>query len=186
MEDSKIIDLYWERDTTAIDETAKKYSRYCHSISFNILHNEEDAEECVNDTYLNAWNAIPPKRPNCLATFLGKITRNLSLDKLKKYSAKKRRHGQMDIALSELDEVLPSTTYVEQALDEKELVKLLNEFLGGLPKQKRIMFVQRYWYLMPIKTIAEQLSMSESKVKSALFRMRNELKSHFEREGVAL
>lgn len=186
MEDSKIIDLYWERDETAIDETVKKYSRYCHSISFNILHNRDDAEECVNDTYLKTWNAIPPKRPNCLATFLGRITRNLSLDKFKKYSAEKRGHGQMEIALSELDEVLPSTTNVEQAIDEKELVKLLDEFLGGLPKQKRIMFVQRYWYLMPIKTIAEQLSMSESKVKSALFRIRHELKSHFEREGVVL
>ena len=186
MEDNKIIDLYWERSEIAISETAKKYSRYCHSISFNILHNKEDAEECVNDTYLNAWNAIPPKRPNCLATFLGKITRNLSLDKFKKYSAERRGHGQMEIALSELDEVLPSTTSVEQAIDEKELMKLLNEFLGGLPKQKRIMFVQRYWYLMPIKTMAEQLSISESQVKSALFRIRNELKSYFEREGVVL
>lgn len=186
IEDSKIIDLYWERDETAIGETAKKYSQYCHSISFNILHSNEDAVECVNDTYLNAWNAIPPKRPNCLATFLGKITRNLSLDKFKKYSAEKRGHGQMEIALSELDEVLPSKTSIEQVIYEKELVKLLDEFLGGLSKQKRIMFVQRYWYLMPIKTIAEQLSMSESKVKSALFRIRNELKSHFERGGVVL
>jgi RNA polymerase sigma factor (sigma-70 family) len=186
MEDSKIIDLYWARNENAISETAKKYSRYCHLISFNILHNTEDAEECVNDTYLNAWNAIPPKRPNCLATFLGKITRNLSLDKFKKHSAQKRGHGQMDLALSELDEVLPSATGVEQAIDEKELVKLLDEFLGGLPQQKRIMFVQRYWYLMPIKAIAEQLSMSESKVKSALFRIRNELKAHFEKEGVVL
>lgn len=186
MEDSKIVDLYWERDETAIGETAKKYSRYCHSISFNILQNEEDVEECVNDTYLNAWNAIPPKRPNCLATFLGKITRNLSLDKFKKYSAEKRGNGQVEIALSELDEVLPSVAIVERAIDEKELVKLLDEFLGGLPKQKRIMFVQRYWYLMPIKTMAEQLSMSESKIKSALFRIRNELKSHLEREGVML
>lgn len=186
MEDSKIIDLYWERAEIAISETAKKYSRYCHSISFNILHNKEDTEECVNDTYLKAWNAIPPKRPNCLATFLGKITRNLSLDKFKKYSAKKRGHGLMEIALSELEGVIPSTTSVEQAIDEKELVEILDKFLGGLLKQKRIMFVQRYWYLMPIKKMAEQLSISESQVKSTLFRIRNELKSHLEREGVVL
>lgn len=186
VEDSKIIDLYWERTEIAIGETAKKYSRYCHSISFNILHNKEDAEECVNDTYLNAWNAMPPKRPNCLATFLGKITRNLSLDKFKKYSAEKRGCGQMEIALSELDEVIPSTKSVEQAINEKELAELLDKFLGGLPKQKRIMFVQRYWYLMPIKAMAEQLSISESQVKSTLFRIRSELKSHFESEGVVL
>ncbi|NMA37713.1 MAG: sigma-70 family RNA polymerase sigma factor [Papillibacter sp.] len=186
MEDSEVIDLYWKRDEAAISETAKKYSRYCHTISFNILQNNEDAEECVNDTYLNAWNAIPPKRTDCLATFLGEITRNLSLDKYKKYTAQKRGHGQMELALSELDDVLPSNTSVEQALYEKELVKLLNEFLGGLPKQNRIMFVQRYWYFMPIKSIAEQLSMSESKVKSALFRIRNELRSYLIRGGVML
>lgn len=186
MEDSKIIDLYWERSEIAIGETAKKYAGYCHFISFNILHNKEDAEECVNDTYHNAWNAIPPKRPNCLATFLGKITRNLSLDKFKKYSAKKRGHGLMEIALSELDEVLPSTSSVEQAIEEKELLKLLDKFLGDLPEQKRIMFVQRYWFIMPIKTIAEQLSISESQVKSTLFRIRNELKTHLEKEGVIL
>ena len=186
MEDSEIVDLYWERSETAIGETAKKYSRYCRSISFNILHNKEDAEECVNDTYLNAWNAMPTKRPNCLAAFLGKITRNLSLDKFKRYTAEKRGLGQTAIALSELDEVVPSASGVEQAIDEKELVELLSVFLESLPKQKRMMFVQRYWYLMPIKAIAEQSGKSESQVKSALFRTRNELKQRFAKEGVLL
>jgi RNA polymerase sigma-70 factor (ECF subfamily) len=186
IEDSKIVDLYWERSETAVGETTKKYSRYCHAISFNILQNHEDAEECVNDTCLNAWNAIPPKRPNCLATFLGKITRNLALDKFKKYTAEKRGRGQMELALSELDEILPSTTSIEQAIGEKEFVELLNSFLESLPKQKRMMFVQRYWYLLPVKTMAEQLSISESQVKSTLFRTRRELKSHLEREGVLL
>ncbi|MGI6743010.1 MAG: RNA polymerase sigma factor [Eubacteriales bacterium] len=186
MEDSKIIELYWERSETAISETAKKYSRYCHSISFNILHNKEDAEECVNDTYLNAWNTIPPNRPNCLAAFLGKITRNLSLDKFKKYSAQKRGQGETAIALSELDEIIPSPASVEESINEKELTALLDKFLEKLPKEKRIIFVRRYWYLMPIKTIAEQLSISESQVKSALFRIRNELKSYLEAEGVML
>ena len=186
MEDSRIIDLFWERSETAIIETTKKYSRYCYSISLNILHNIEDAEECVNDTYLNAWNAIPPKRPNCLATFLGKITRNLSIDKFKKYTAEKRGFGQTEIALSELDEAVPSASSVEQAIDEKELTQTLNRFLESLPKQKRILFVQRYWYLMPIKAIAEQQGKSESQVKSMLFRIRNELKLHLEKDGVLL
>ena len=114
MEDGKIVDLYWERSETAISETANKYSRYCHSISFNILHNNEDAEERVSDTFLRAWNAMPPKRPNCLATFIGKITRNLSLDKFRKYSAEKRGLGQTEIALSELDDVVPSSSGVER------------------------------------------------------------------------
>jgi RNA polymerase sigma-70 factor (ECF subfamily) len=150
------------------------------------LHNKEDAEECVNDTYLNAWNAMPPKRPNCLATFLGKITRNLSLDRFKRYTAEKRGFGQMELALSELDEVVPSASSVEQAIEEKELVELLNVFLESLPKQKRLMFMQRYWYLMPIKTVAEHSGTSESQVKSTLFRTRKELKSHLEKEGVLL
>jgi RNA polymerase sigma-70 factor (ECF subfamily) len=184
MEDSRIIDLYWERSETAIGETAKKYSRYCHSISLNILHNREDAEECVNDTYLNAWNAMPPKRPNCLATFLGKIARNLSLDKYKRYTTEKRGFGQTEIALSELDEVVPSASSVEHVIDEQELVDSLNLFLRSLPKQKRILFVQRYWYLMPIKAIAEQQGKSESQVKSMLFRTRRELKLYLEKEGV--
>ncbi|MCL2030582.1 MAG: RNA polymerase sigma factor [Oscillospiraceae bacterium] len=186
MEDRKIVDLYWQRSESAIAETAKKYSRYCLSISFNILHNQEDAEECTNDTYLRAWNAMPPHRPNCLAAFLGKITRNLSLDKFKSYAAQKRGLGQTEIALSELDEVIPSASSVEQAIDEKELAETLNRFLERLPKQKRMMFVQRYWYLMPIRAIAEQWGKRESYVKTTLFRTRQKLKSHLEREGVVI
>ena len=184
MEDGKIIDLYWERSETAIEETAKKYFRYCRFISFNILRSDEDADECVNDTYLRAWNAMPPKRPNCLASFLGKITRNLSLDRYKQYSAEKRGHGQIALALSELDEAIPSIPDVEQVIDEKELVQALNIFLEDLPDQKRIIFVQRYWYLLPIKEIAEKSEASESQIKSTLFRIRNELKTFLEKEGL--
>jgi len=117
---------------------------------------------------------------------MGKITRNLSLDKFKRYTAEKRGLGQTEVALSELDEVIPSTLSVEQIIVEKELVESLNNFLKSLPKQKRIMFVQRYWYLMSIKTMAEHLSISEGQVKSTLFRIRKELKSHLERDGVLL
>ncbi|MGI5899086.1 MAG: RNA polymerase sigma factor [Christensenellales bacterium] len=186
MDDSKIVDLYWERSETAINETSKKYSRYCHYISFNILHNNEDAEECVNDTYLRAWNAMPTKRPNVLSTFLGKITRNLSFDRFKQYNAEKRGFGQVEQTLSELDECVPSVSNVEQEIDEKVLEEALNGFLQSLPKQKRKMFVQRYWYLMSIKEIAEDSNTSESQIKSMLFRERKTLKSILEKEGVIL
>ena len=186
MDDRKIIDLYWRRSETAIDETANKYARYCHSISFNILHDTEDAEECVNDTYLRAWDAMPPHRPNCLAVFLGKITRNLSLDRFRYYAAGKRGFAQAALALDELTECVPSAASVEQTMDDTELAQALNRFLKSLPKQKRVMFVQRYWYLMPIKAVAEHLGQSESQVKSALLRTRNALKSFLEQEGITL
>lgn len=185
MDDSRIIDLYWQRSETAIDETAKKYARYCHSISFNILRSEEDAEECVNDTWLNAWNAMPPRRPNCLAAFLGKLTRNLSLDRLKRCTAKKRGGGQVDLALDELDQVIPAAG-VEEAIDGKELTRLLDQFLQRLPREKRILFVKRYWYFIPIKAIAEQMGASEKQVNSALFRIRKELRVFLEKAGVVL
>jgi len=186
LDDRKIIDLYWRRSEAAIGETANKYARYCHSISFNILHDMEDAEECVNDTYLRAWNAMPPHRPNCLAVFLGKITRNLSLDKFRHYAAGKRGFAQTTLALAELTECVPAAESIERTLDGKELAELLNRFLKSLPKQKRVMFVQRYWYLMPIKAVAEHLGESESQVKSALLRTRNSLKAFLEQEGTAL
>lgn len=183
MEDSRIIDLYWQRSEAAIGETEKKYARYCHSISFNILHSKEDAEECVNDTWLNAWNAMPPRRPNCLSTFLGRITRNLSLDRFKRYNAEKRGGGQLELALDELDEVIPAAG-VEEAINEKELTRALDSFLGSLPREKRVIFVKRYWYFLPIKTIAEQTGTSEKQVNSALFRLRKGLKAYLEGEGV--
>ena len=186
MDDRKIIDLYWRRSENAIGETANKYARYCHSVSFNILHDIEDAEECVNDTYLRAWNAMPPHRPNCLAVFLGKITRNLSLDKFRGYSAGKRGFAQTTLALDELAECVASAASVEQMMADNELAQALNRFLKSLPRQKRVMFVQRYWYLMPIKAVAEHLGESESQVKSTLFRTRNALKSFLEQEGIAL
>lgn len=186
MEDSRIIDLYWQRSETAIDETAKKYARYCHSISFNILHSAEDAEECVNDTWLNAWNAMPPRRPSCLAAFLGRVTRNLSLDRFKHYSAEKRGGGQTELALDELDEAVPGTSGVEEAINGKELSQLVDSFLRELPREKRMIFVKRYWYFLPIKTIAEQMGTSEKQVNSALFRLRKGLRSYLEKEGVAL
>jgi len=186
MEDCKIVDLYWARSESAITETSNKYAKYCHYISYNILWNNEDADECVNDTYLCAWKAMPPQRPNRLSTFLGKITRNLSLNRYKSYTAQKRGAGQMELVLSELDDCVPANTSVEQETDEILLVEAINNFLSELPTVSRIVFVRRYWYLSGIKEIAEQYGMSESKVKSTLFRTRNKLKLCIEKEGIIL
>ncbi len=186
MKDSEIIELYWERNETAITVTADKYGGYCHTISYNILHSNEDAEECVNDTYLGAWKSIPPKRPNRLSTYLGKITRNLSLDRYKLYNAEKRGQGQTGLMLSELEDCIPAKTDVEQSVDEMVLVESLNQFLYAQLERKRNIFIRRYWYLYPIRDIAEAYGMSESKTKSLLFRMRNELKTHLEKEGIML
>ncbi|MDE7297604.1 MAG: sigma-70 family RNA polymerase sigma factor [Lachnospiraceae bacterium] len=186
MKDDEIIDLYWERKETAIAATAEKYGKYCHSISYNILHDNEDAEECVNDTWLGAWKSMPPQRPERLSAYLGKITRNLSLNQLKQYAAEKRGLGQAEAALSELEDCIPAETGVEQAIDEMVLAESINQFLREQPEQKRNIFIRRYWYLCPIRDIAENYGMSESKVTSLLFRMRNKLKAHLEKEGIAL
>lgn len=186
MKDHEIIDLYWERNETAIVRTSEKYGGYCHTISYNILNNDEDAEECVNDTWLGAWKSMPPQRPNNLATYLGKITRNLSLNRLKQYTTEKRSGSQTVLALSELEDCISSSTTVEQIAEEEALVDSINRFLYAQPKQKRNIFIRRYWYLYSIRDIAGTYEMSESKVASMLFRMRSELKTHLEKEGIYL
>jgi len=186
MDDKIIIDLYWERSEAAIDETSKKYSRYCYYISFNILQDNENAKECVNDTYLRAWNAIPPKRPENLATFLGKITRNLSLNKYKQRSAQKRGMGHVELVLSELEDCIISPKDVENTVSEILLTEAINSFLANVPRINRSIFVRRYWYMSAIRDIAEEYNISESKVKSMLFRMRKELKAKLEKEDIYL
>lgn len=121
MNDNEIIDLYWERNESAISETSDKYGSYCHSISYNILHNDSDAEECVSDTWLKAWNSIPPNRPDCLSGYLGKITRNLSINRFRQYTAQKRNFGQYMLVLSELEECIPSETGMEKIVEEMAL-----------------------------------------------------------------
>lgn len=140
MEDNEILDLYWKRSQEAIKQTAKKYSSYCYKIAFSILSNVQDSDECVNDTYLNAWNSMPPNRPNILSAFLAKITRNLSIDRYKKYQTKKRGSGQFLLALSELEECIASTEDIEKDLDSIVLTEILNEFLASLPDEKRNIF----------------------------------------------
>lgn len=186
MDDEKIIDLFWQRDETAITETDRKYSRYCYNISYSILINREDAEECVNDTYLHTWNAIPPHRPNRLSTFLGKITRNLSLQKYIKSHAQKRGGGQVDAALNELEECIPDQGDVEQWIEDSLIQESINRFLRKLKPEVRMVFVSRYWHLNSIEHISARFGFTESKVKSILFRTRKQLKTHLEEDGICL
>ena len=186
MEDKNIIQLYFERSEAAISETAVKYGKLCHTIAYNILYNEEDSEECVNDTYMKAWEVIPPQIPEKLAAFLGKITRNLAISKYRHNSSLKRGGGQVDLALEELEECISDQNTTEQAVSDKLFVEQLNKFLEDLSAEKRKVFMQRYWYLRPIHEIAEEFSMSESKVKMILHRTRNTLKEALEKEGIIL
>ena len=186
MKDREIIELYWMRNEGAITATAEKYGSYCHTIAYNILRNKEDAEECANDTYLGAWNSIPPQRPSRLSIYLGKITRNLALNRYKRYTAEKRGHGQVVLALSELEACVPSETPVEQTIEENELAAAIDRFLYAKPKLNRNIFVRRYYHLYAIRDIADAYGMSESKVTSLLFRMRNELRRFLEKEGIML
>ncbi len=186
MNDQKIIALFWERNESAISATAEKYGNYCHTIAYNILYSHFDAEECVNDTYLGAWNSIPPQKPNNLTAYLGKITRNLALNRYKVRSAAKRGGGQVEIALSELENCVPDSTRVEQVAEEALVVSVLNRFLYKQSKTKRNVFLCRYWYLYSIAKIADLFDMSESKVKALLFRMRNDLKKTLQKEEIYL
>lgn len=186
MDDREIIDLYWERSEKALTATIEKYGNYCRSIAYNILHNYEDVEECINDTCLRAWDAMPPERPDCLSAYLGKITRNLALNRVKYYEAKRRGWSQTEKALEELMECIPTTMDVEQQFSETLVIKALEDFLMEQPKEQRNIFVRRYWYMMPIKEIAEAYGISESKAMSLLYRMRKKLKKYLEKEGITL
>ena len=186
MDDKQILELYNERSETAISKTADKYGRYCHYIAYNILFNIQDSEECVNDTYLKAWQTIPPQYPSKLSTYLGKITRNLALNRYKYYNRQKRGEGQTELVLEELLECVPTAESTEQAVEEKILVEVLNCFLNDLPEEKMKIFMRRYWYFSPIKEIANDFAMSESKVKMILSRSRSKLKQILEKEGIIL
>jgi RNA polymerase sigma-70 factor (ECF subfamily) len=190
MEDEKIIGLFFARSENAISETAQKYGGYCHSIAWRILQNQEDSEECVSDTYLKAWESIPPKRPEKLRTYLGKLTRNLALHIYEKYHAEKRGMGRTALALDELKECIPAFTPafdpVAGIADDMALKEILNQFLSVLPVQTRLIFLRRYWYFDTIAEIAAAFRVSESKVKMSLLRSRGRLKQLLEKEGICL
>ena len=183
MDDKSIIDLYLDRSEQAISETSVKYGKYCFSIAFNILSDKEDSEESVNDTYLAAWNNIPPRVPSILSTFLGKITRNISRNRWKSRRAYKRGGGEVPLALDELEECISTGESVEDTFEKKELLRSMNRFLDALPDTERNLFVCRYWYLDPIHDIAQRFGFTESKVTSMLHRIRGKLRKHLEKEG---
>lgn len=186
MEDKDIVNLYWERNQKAISETQTKYGNYCHSIAMNILLNNEDVEECVNDTYLNAWNSMPPHRPKILSVFLGKITRHLSFDKLRYKNADKRGSGEIPLILDELAEIVSGNESADDELYRKELIKEINEFLNTLSKEKCNIFICRYWYAYPVSQIARQFGVTENNVSVTLNRIRNNLKQFLTERGYDL
>ena len=182
MDDKGIIALYFDRSEKAISETAVKYGKYCFSIAFNILTDKEDSEESVNDTYLSAWNCIPPRKPAKLSTFLGKLTRNISIDRWRNMSAQKRGNGEVDIALDELSECVSGKQSIEEVIIQKELVACLNRFLATLSDDERIVFLCRYWYVNSINEIADKTGFSIGKIKSMLHRTRGKLSRQLEKE----
>ncbi|MGI5894752.1 MAG: RNA polymerase sigma factor [Candidatus Merdivicinus sp.] len=186
MNDEQIIELYWNRSEDAITQTDCKYGAYCRKISMNILHNEEDTEECVSDAYLGVWNAIPPQRPHAFSAFLGKITRNISLHRWQKNRAGKRGGGDTGILLSELEECLPARNSFDETLDSRALGNTLNAFLDTLTSEQRIIFVRRYWYADPIEEISFRMGLSSSKVTSVLFRLRKKLLIFLQKEGFSV
>lgn len=186
MTDESIIDLYWARDEQAITETSGKYGAYCNTIAYNILTNSSDAEECVNDTWLHAWNAMPPHRPSLLSAFLGKITRNLSFDLYKRNHRDKRGGANIDLVLDELAEIVSGGDDPADAYDAEELKKDINDFLNSLSEDKRYMFILRYWYADSISAIAKRYSMQENAVSVSLNRTRTKLKNYLTERGYTL
>ena len=182
MDDTQIVALYWERSETAIEETKKKYERYCHYIAYQILNNDEDANEIVNDTYMKAWNTILPKRPNPLKSYVGIISRHLALNTYAAYNAQKRS-GQMTLVLDELAECIPSNDNGAEIGESIALRDAINEFLRTLPRKTRNVFVRRYWYASTVSEIADEYAMKDSAVAMLLMRSRNKLKVHLEKEG---
>lgn len=185
MDDGRIIELYWARDEEAIARSERKYGAYCRSVARRILESAEDAEECVGDTWLRAWNAIPPRRPAALRAFLAAITRNLCLDRLRDASREKRGGGQAALALDELLDCVPSSSTPESALDARELTRALESWLRGLETPKRAAFLRRYWYCDSVSEVAERMGWTEGKTASLLRRTRLELKRYLEQEGVS-
>lgn len=183
MEDRQIVALYWQRDEAAIDETSQKYGQYLAKIAFNILADREDAQESVNDTYLAAWNSIPPHKPGVLSTYLGKLTRRISIDRFRKYTAQKRGAGEYALSLQELEGCISGGDSTEETVEAQLLAESITAFLRELPPETRHVFIGRYYYLDPVKEIARYCRITESKVKILLHRTRIKLREHLEKEG---
>lgn len=185
MDDSQIIGLFFKRDEAAISETAKKYGTFCHSIALNILSINVDADECVNDTYLKAWNSIPPQKPDKLGSWLGKVVRNIALDFWKKNHRKKRYAG-IEQLLNELEDCIPSPVTVEHEIDEHELTELLNIWLASLSQNDRVLFMRRYWNGETVSALAQENGTSPANMAKRMYRLRQNLKLKLEKEGYSL
>jgi len=183
MEDTKILDLYWQRDEEAILQTDHKYGTYCRTIAYNILGDHQDVEECINDTWMQAWESIPPVRPKVLRLFLARITRNLSINRYNAKQAKKRGSGQTGLVLEELAECLADDHDVERAYEEKALGECIARFVRSLPEREAFLFVRRYFYVEPVSLIAERYHLTENNVMVILSRTRKKLKMHLKQEG---
>ncbi len=183
MEDSKIVELYWKRDESAINESNKKYGWYCRTIAYNILCSGEDSDECVNDTWHNAWRAIPPEKPNRLQYFFGRITRNLALDRYN-YKKAQKRNANIETTIDEYYECIPNGDFPIE--DELILKKLINDFLESLDSRTRIIFLRRYWYALSVKEIAKNMGTSENYISVTLHRTRNRFKTYLEKEGITV
>lgn len=185
MEDEKIIGLYWDRNEDAIVETSSKYGKLCFLIANNILANHEDSEECVNDTYLGLWNAIPKQRPSRFSVFVSRITRNLALKKFEYLSAAKR-NPEAVCSFEELGECVSGKEYVENELENRRIEQAIDTFLWQQGEEKRNIFIRRYWYFESIENICKRTGYSQSKIKSMLFNMRLKLRDYLESEGIGL
>jgi len=183
MEDSRIIALYWQKSADAISESNRKYGAYCFTIANNILHNNEDSEECVNDTWLNAWNAMPPQKPGKLRAFFARITRNLSFNRYEARTAEKRGGGEIGLVLDELAECLASESDVEAEYEGKELGRCIDRFVSSLPERDGNVFMRRYFFTEPVALIAQRYGLTENNVMVILSRTRKKLKQELIKEG---
>ena len=186
MDDSKIVALYFDRDEAAIAHTQKKYGAYLHRIAYNILNDLLDSQESVNDTYLAAWNSIPPQRPEILSTYLGKLTRRISIDIFRKKNRLKRRDSEYTISLSEMDACIGGGESPEETLQAQLLAECISSFLRQLPDQSRNAFVGRYYFMDSVKDVARYCGMSEAKAKTLLYRIRCSLKEYLQKEGFSV
>lgn len=186
MEDNRIVELYWQRNEQAIAETSRKYGAYCMKISMNILNSHSDSEECVNDAYTQTWKAIPPHRPAVLASFIGKITRNIAINRYNANHTNKRAVGEFALSLDELDDCVSTGSTVEGQLEAGVIGKRISDFLRTQPEEVRKIFVCRYFHCDSIADIAALFKMSQSKVKSILHRTRKKLKIYLEEGGITI
>ena len=183
MDDAAIVSLFWQREERALAETERKYGSYCRHIARSILPDEQDAEESLNDTWLAAWQSIPPQRPERLGAYLGKLTRNFAISRLRSLSAQKRGGGELPLALEELAECLPGPDDPQRELEARDLGRLLNRFVGTLPRTERDVFVARYYYLEPLEDLSRRTGFGQSKLKSMLLRTRRKLQKVLKEEG---